>query len=552
MATGKLKYLVLLVAMMAATMAEPIHEAANAVTQTHILIAGGGAAGWLTAAILAASHNVDQQVLASQPRLQITLVESPDVATVGVGEGTWPSMRQTLKQIGIDEQDFFRCCDASAKQGSQFIDWLAPGTQYVHPFTLPTGWPEHNLAAAWLPNADAFSFGEAVCPQVSLSMQGFAPKLAASGDYQGLLNYGYHLNAGKFIELLRRHCTEKLGVQYLPAHLQQVERAADGSIAALMLQLPNGGHVRKTADLFVDCTGSRSLLLGDALNTPFVSARRFLFNDSALALQVPYTDDATPIASNTRATAQAVGWIWDIGLEQRRGVGQVYASDFISRQQAEDQLMTYVHKTGGNTDGLTARWLTFEPGHRQACWVHNCVAVGMAAGFIEPLEASALALVEWTAKALAASLPVSRDLYPLAAQKMNHTFCRHWQQIISFLKLHYCLSQRDEPYWQAHRDPLSIPDELAQQLRWWQQQLPTHLDFAYQDLLFPAASYQYVMYGMGFRTRLPAQKPSLQQQARQLFQQNFQQYQQLQALLPMNRTLLVQLKGAAAANTAQG
>jgi len=520
-------------------------QAAMPPAQTHIVIAGGGTAGWLTAAILAASHNQDQGRLALQPRLLLTLVESPEVATIGVGEGTWPSMRQTLKLIGLSETEFFACCEASPKQGSQFIDWQRTGSQYVHPFTLPTDWPQTNLAQHWLPHANELSFGEAVCPQVPLSLQGLAPKMSRSGDYQGVLNYGYHLNAAKFVALLQRHCTSMLGVVYQQAHVESVERAVNGDIAALLLRRGEAGAdlQRLAADFFVDCTGSASLLLGQTLGVGWCCARRYLFNDQALALQLPYQDPAQAIASNTKATAQGVGWIWDIGLPNRRGIGQVFASDFISRQQAEDQLLAYVSGSGGfaaNSD-LNARWLQFNPGYRQACWQQNCVAIGMAAGFIEPLEASALALVEWSAKTLAANLPLSADLYPLAAAKMNQTFLRHWQQIISFLKLHYCLSERNEPYWQAHRQPDSIPSDLTLQLQLWQQQLPTHLDFAYQDLLFPAASYQYVMYGMGFRTHCVPAKPSAQQQARQLFQQNYQQYQQLQALLPANRALLAQL-----------
>lgn len=165
----------------------------------------------------------------------------------------------------------------------------------------------------------------------------------------------------------------------------------------------------------------------------------------------------------------------------------------------------------------------------------------MAAGFIEPLEASALALVEWSAKTLAAALPLEPALYGLAAAKMNRTFLRHWQQIIEFLKLHYVLSERDTPYWRAHRETASIPQTLQDQLQLWQQQVPQPLDFAYQDLLFPAASYQYVLYGMGALTQTLAAKPSQQARARALFAQNYQDLTKLQQLLPDNRQLLQQL-----------
>jgi glycine/D-amino acid oxidase-like deaminating enzyme len=512
--------------------------------KTEVLIVGGGAAGWLTAAVLSATHNLDDGVLAAQPRVQVTVLESPDVPTIGVGEGTWPSMRQTLKLIGLSETEFFRCCDVSAKQGSLFVDWLKPGSRYLHPFTLPAGWPEFNLAACWLPFAADIAFADAATTQYQLSLAGFAPRLPQAADYQPVLNYGYHLNAGKFTALLQQHCLNKLGVFYIPAHLQEVVLRDDGAIDKLLASPAGSTELcAYQADLYVDCTGMQSLLLGQALKTPLLSVKSVLFNDRALAVQVPYPQADTPIASNTISTAQDSGWIWDIGLPTRRGVGFVYASDYCSDDEADACLRSYLTQTAGAALAAAAepRKLQFQPGYRQGCWQQNCVAVGMAAGFIEPLEASALALVEWTAKTLAAALPLEPALYSLAAAKMNRTFSRHWQQIIEFLKLHYVLSERDSAYWRAHREVASIPQTLQDQLALWQQQVPQPLDFAYQDLLFPAASYQYVMYGMGALTQTLPAKPSQQARARALFAQNYQDLIKLQHVLPNNRQLLQQL-----------
>lgn len=511
--------------------------------KTEVLIVGGGAAGWLTAAVLSATHNLDEGVFAQHPRVQVTVLESPDVPTIGVGEGTWPSMRQTLKLIGLSEIEFFRCCDVSAKQGSLFVDWLKPGTSYLHPFTLPAGWPEFNLAACWLPFAADIAFADAVTTQYQLSRAGFAPRLPQAPDYQPVLNYGYHLNAGKFTALLQQHCQNKLGVRYIQAHLQEVVLRDDGAIDKL-LAVGAGSTDLSTyqADLYVDCSGMQSLLLGQALQTPMVSVKHILFNDRALAVQVPYPDAQTPIASNTISTAQHSGWVWDIGLPTRRGVGFVYAADYCSDAEADACLRAYLTATAGAELAASAepRQLQFQPGYRSGCWQHNCVAVGMAAGFIEPLEASALALVEWSAKTLAASLPLAPELYHLASAKMNRTFIRHWQQIIEFLKLHYVLSERDSAYWRAHRDSASIPQSLQEQLQLWRQQVPQPLDFAYQDLLFPAASYQYVLYGMGALTQTLPAKPSQQAHARALFAQNYHDLTKLQQLLPDNRQLLQQ------------
>jgi hypothetical protein len=506
-----------------------------------IVIVGGGTAGWLTAAIIAAEHLVDEGRLAPNPLLRIVLVESPQVPTIGVGEGTWPSMRQTLQKIGISETEFFRCCDASFKQGSQFVDWQqvpsnGRSSYYLHPFTLPVGAPDFNICPYWLAHRQSVSFADAVSQQAELSVAGFAPKFITTPEYSFVNNYGYHLDAGKFSQLLQKHCLEKLGVQHIADHVSGIESASDGDIAAIVTV----HHGRIAADLFIDCSGQQSLLLGQHLQVPFLPQQQVLFNDRALAVQVPYADAEAPIAANTLATAQAAGWIWDIGLPTRRGVGHCYSSAHCSDEMAFSRLYQYVVTTAGHTvaDALSPKQLVIKPGYHEKCLVRNCMAIGMAAGFIEPLEASALALVEWSAKQIASQLPRTREGLDLVAARINQSYLQHWQQIISFLKLHYVLSQRDDDvYWRDHRD--TVPDTLQAQLRLWQEQVPSAVDFRYQDQLFPAASYQYVLYGMHFTTAdYPQLKPSLKRKAQELFQQNAQRVSTLRSGLPTVRDLL--------------
>ena len=177
-----------------------------------IVIVGGGSAGWLTAGIIAAKHSAPVE---GGPGTRIVLLESPDVANLGVGEGTWPTMRDTLRRIGISEGDFLRSCDASFKQGSQFIGWhRGQAESYYHPFSAPSGYPNLNLAAHWQDSHSDISFGDAVCPQGRVCDHGLAPKQPQTPEYAFSLNYGYHLNAGKFVELLHRHCVDKLGVEH--------------------------------------------------------------------------------------------------------------------------------------------------------------------------------------------------------------------------------------------------------------------------------------------------------------------------------------------------
>jgi 2-polyprenyl-6-methoxyphenol hydroxylase-like FAD-dependent oxidoreductase len=524
-------------------MDNPIHN---------IVIVGGGAAGWITAGLLAAEHNADQGLLAANPKLTISLIESPDVPIIGVGEGTWPSMRLTLQKIGISETEFLLCCDASFKQGSKFINWRGVANpsamqsfnsdSYLHPFSLPIGQQELNLCSFWLPFQQEIAFADAVCQQFQLSELGFAPKQIATPEYSFVNNYGYHLNASKFSQLLQKHITEKLGVRYIADHVLAIHSHPSGDIASVITRQ----HGEIVGDLFVDCSGLRSMLLGEHLQVPLVSQQHVLFNDSALAVQMPYPQGDAPIASCTHSTAQSCGWIWDIALPTRRGIGHVYSSAHTSDTAAEQQLRHYLSKDFGADAANSAefRKLSIAPGHRAVCWKNNCIAIGMAAGFIEPLEASALAMVEWTAKTLSSLLPANRGVMDIVAKRLNQTFLQHWQQIIEFLKLHYVLSQRtDHDYWHDHRESSSIPGSLQDALQLWRYQVPSANDISHSDVLFPAASYQYVLYGMGFQTELMGSpKPSLQRRAQQLFNENIQKVQKLKLVLDDNRSLLQKIR----------
>ena len=470
----------------------------------HIVIVGGGSAGWLSAAVIAAEH---PSGLASGSGLQITLIESPNIPPIGVGEGTWPTMRETLAKIGVSETDFFRECDASFKQGSRFNRWRnnpVSGTDndyYFHPFVLPQGYTETNLAAAWQAQHPNVPFADLVSFQPHLCVHGKAPKQVTTPEFAGVANYGYHLDAGKFGLFLRRHCIERLGVTYVADDVLAVNAHPNGDIASLQTK----AHGDIGGDLFIDCTGMQSLLLGKHYGIPVVSQQHVLFNDTALAVQVPYPDENSPIASQTTSTAQSNGWIWDIGLPTRRGIGHVYSSAHSSDDAAEQALRAYVRQTQpGLADAAipTPRKIAFQPGYRQKFWHHNCVAIGLSAGFIEPLEASALALVELSASMVSDDMPATRAAMEIVAQRFNDAFTYRWERVIDFLKLHYVLSQRtDSAYWIENRASASIPPRLNELLTLWQHKPPSRYDFVRIEEIFPSASYQYVLYGMGFRTQ---------------------------------------------------
>jgi len=506
---------------------------------SRIIIVGGGSAGWLSAGVIAAEHRVDSQ--AQQP-FELVLIESPDVPTIGVGEGTWPSMRATLQRIGLSETDFIRKCSASFKQGTWFRDWqTGNGDTYSHPFTVPANYAETNLAPHWLALTDAPQFSDAVTPQTALFADCLAPKQITTPEYAFMVNYAYHLDAGEFAELLRQHCTEQLGVKHVKANVSQINAAENGDIQSVTTD--HAGEI--AGDLFIDCTGTRSLLLGEHFKIPFQSRQAYLFNDTALATQVPYTEEDQAIQSCTQSTAQTAGWIWDIGLPTRRGIGHTYSSAHISEDEATAQLLAYIKKIAGDkaAASVVPRKIQFQPGHRREFWHRNCVAIGMSSGFVEPLEAAALVMIELAAGMIAEQLPPTREVMDIVAKRYNQKFLRHWNQIIEFLKLHYVLSARnDSPYWQDNRAATSIPEKLSEQLLLWRYRSPWHQDAEAVDELFPTASYQYILYGMGFRTAPPQtcshQQDQRQRQALELFQKNAARATQLKQALPSNRELL--------------
>lgn len=504
-----------------------------------IVIVGGGSAGWLTAGVLAGDH------LTGTHGKEIILIESPDIPTIGVGEGTWPSMRSTLEKMGISETQFMRECDASFKQGSKFISWIkGEGEFYYHPFTLPEKYADINLAEHWLPYKDQVSFCDAVCAQSYLSDRHLAPKQITTPEYAGIMNYGYHLDAGKFAMMLKKHCIEVLGVTYISDNVTGVNAGEMGEIKSLNTQM----HGELTGDLFIDCTGFAALLIGQHYQIPLKEERNVLFNDSALAVQVPYTNPDAPIESCTLSTATSQGWVWDIGLTTRRGVGHVFSSAYTSDDQADQLLRNYLAKSIGKeaADQVSPRKLSFTPGYREKFWHKNCVAVGIAAGFIEPLEATALALIELSAQTISEQLPDDQAVMDIAAKRFNEKFAPRWVRIIEFLKLHYVLSQRrDSEYWRANCDPKSMPASLQEQLELWRYQLPWGYDAMHVGEMFPSASFQYILFGMGqenhYRpsTRRDQQKKA--EMARRLFDENRQKCQRLVNLLPGNRELLAKV-----------
>lgn len=500
---------------------------------TSIVVVGGGSAGWLTAGLIAGEHR-------HNPSVAVTLVESPNVATIGVGEGTWPTMRTTLHRIGISEDVFLRECAGSYKQGTRFVGWVTgdEGDVYYHPFSPPAGYPGLSTSACWLTEERHASFADSVTPQARVCDRNLAPKQAETPEYAHVLNYGYHLDAGRFATLLQQHCTGELGVRHVLDHVTGVVGSRDEDIRGIRTE--NSGVLE--GDLFIDCTGFKCLLLGEHYGVGFRNMNHILFNDTALAVQVPYEEESSPVASQTISTATLAGWIWDIGLPTRRGVGYVFSSRHSTDDEAAAVLASYLRLT------VEPRKISFTSGYRESFWHRNCVAVGMSSGFLEPLEASALVMIELSARFIADELPANRQAMAITADRFNELFTYRWERIIEFLKLHYVLSRRDDAgYWRDNRDPVSIPDRLSALLELWRYNVPSKHDFPHVDEIFSAASYQYVLYGMGFNTtpRVTSSLMRERQNLQKVLREMNSQCSKLLQHLPDNRTLLnrVQTRG---------
>lgn len=470
---------------------DPVSESLTGMQAARsILIIGGGTAGWLTAAYIA--RFMEQR----RPDISITLLESPEIGPIGVGEGAFPTIRATLRFLGIDETQFIRAASATFKQGVRFDDWLhAPQAghrhRYLHPFEPPFHSEGVDLAAQWVLRdpRERPSFAQAVTIQHRVAEAGRGPKMPGEGAFDGPLSYAYHFDARKLGEVLADRA-RSLGVTHLSGTLTGAVLNADGMIDHVLTR----EHGALRADLFIDCSGFRAELIAGSLGVPFVSMRDQLFTNRAVACRMPYERSDTPLATMTIATAHEAGWTWDIGLSTGRGVGTVYSSDHLSDEAALAVLASY---TGSDPDKIDARVLDFHPGYRAQHWVGNCVAVGLAGGFLEPLESTGLILIE-AAVAMIAELFPHHGPLDAPAGRFNALMTARYEAIADFLKLHYCLSRREERFWRENTHPASISVRLRDLLELWRHRPPNRFDFTLDVESFAFFNYQYILYGMGF------------------------------------------------------
>ena len=483
-------------------MSDPFSDSDNGASGiiASVIIVGGGTAGWL-----AASHLAKKLNSKSRGGVKVTLIESPDIPAIGVGEGTVPAIRKTLMEFGISEKELLAECEATFKQSVKFVNWRrAPidgaSEYYHHVFDYPV-FQNLNLTPYWLMDGiQNSSYAHAVSVQAHLCDAGMGPKLPRQNEYEGFATYAYHLDATKFSNILSKNAREKFGVNHINAKIVDVVLDDSGNIAAVVTD--KGEQLE--ADFFVDCTGFRSLLLGGKLGVPFKDRGDVLLTDHAIALQSPYSTPDQPIACHTIATAKDAGWIWDISLQSRRGLGYVYSSLHTDHQTAEDVLWQYLDDVPEHIKrDLQPRRIKMNIGYREIFWHKNCVAIGLSQGFVEPLEATGLLMYDAMSRFLADMFPGNVGELEASRKVFNRIVGESWDRVIDFIKLHYCLTERtDTKFWRDNRDPAHIPDTLLEKLERWKFRAPDDYDFDRKFDIFNQFNYAYVLYGMKYGTDL--------------------------------------------------
>lgn len=418
-----------------------------------VVIVGGGTAGWMTAAALA-------QHFRSTP-VKITVVESSEIGTIGVGEATIPTIRRFYAQLGLRDEDVMRATQATCKLGIRFLDWSGPGSDFVHPF----GHYGHDVRGVgfhhyWLKQRQS---GDAA----PLAAYSLGAALAAAGKFNrpaanptsmlSVFDWALHLDASLFAQQMRAYA-ESGGCTRIDAKIRSVElRAEDGFVRALTLE--DGREVE--GDLFVDCSGFRSLVLGQALGVGFEDWSRWLPCDAAFAVQSRNRPEDAP-APFTRVTARSAGWQWGIPLRHRAGNGLVFSSAHLSDDQALAELMPNLLG-----DPLAEpRRIPFKPGRRAQAWAKNCVAIGLSAGFLEPLESTSIALIETGVERLKQLFPDRRFRQPVL-DEYNDQSAREMERVRDFIILHYKLNRRtDSAFWRDCRE-MAVPDALQRKMDLW-------------------------------------------------------------------------------------
>jgi tryptophan halogenase len=444
-----------------------------------VVIVGGGTAGWMAAAMMS-------KVL--QGKVQITLVESDEIGIVGVGEATIPPIQLFNKILELDENEFMRETMGSFKLGIEFVNWSEPGSRYIHGFgsfgqELWTTEFHQYWLKMWLagkaPDLEQYS----ITRMASRANKFMRPKANMPNSPLGQITYAFHFDAALYAKYLRKY-GEARGVQRIEGKIQHVQlRAGNGHVESV--QLESGQRIE--GELFIDCSGFRGLLIEQALGTGYDDWTHWLPCDRAAAVPCASAPEITPY---TRSTAHRAGWQWRIPLQHRTGNGHVFCSSHVSEDEAIATLMA-------NLDGealAEPRVLRFVTGKRKKMWNRNVVALGLASGFMEPLESTSIHLVQAGIAKLMKLFP-SRGFSQPDVDEFNAQMDFEYTRVRDFIILHYHLNQRSEPFWAACRE-MEVPESLKKRMALWKSHGRI---FREHTELFTEVSWLQVLHGQGLK-----------------------------------------------------
>ena len=443
----------------------------------NIVILGGGTAGWMTAAALAKTTSHLTQ--------SITLIESDKIGTIGVGEATIPHIRYFNSKLGINEHDFIKATNATYKLGIEFINWGKQGDSYIHPFgefgVENNGIPFHHYWRRGLDyGLDTPLFEYSLPVTASRNGRFEYPDTHRKSIYSSY-SYAFHLDANKYAEYLKNYSVP-LGVKHIEGKVERVEKGVNGDISSLILE--DGTGIQ--GDLFIDCSGFRSLLLNQELGVKFEDWSQWLMCDRAVA--IPSRSKKTP-PPFTQAIAHSAGWQWKIPLQNRYGNGHVYSSAHISDDEAAATLLNNIEGEALSEPNF----LRFRARRYHQTWKNNCVAIGLSAGFLEPLESTSIYLIQSAIMKLVTYLPNCEDYSDLRLE-YNRQMKNEYERLRDFLILHYHATEREDSEFWKHCKHMQIPEGLKDKLLAFKEL--GYID-QYEHGLFLSPSWVAVLIGQG-------------------------------------------------------
>lgn len=474
-----------------------------------VAIIGGGTAGWMTAAYLQA---------ASDDRLDITLVESDRVATIGVGEATFSTVRHFFDFLGLDESEWMLACNSTYKLGIRFENWRRPGHDFYHPFERLSSVDGFPMPEWWLTRGTGDRFDRDIFMVASLCDELKSPRfldgtlfektgeqLTQSESAKGRTTlteqitqfpYAYHFDATLAASFLRDHAARG-GVRHVLDDVDQAFLDERGWISHLRTR--NNGEIR--ADLYVDCTGFGGMLINKLLEEPFESYEGYLPNDRAVALRVPADQERDGIRPYTTATAMDADWIWTIPLFHRNGMGYVYSSEYCEPDEAERTLREFA---GPAAQDLETNHIRMRVGRNRNSWVRNCVAIGLSSGFVEPLESTGIFFIQHGVEQLVKHFP-AESFDENLTESYNRRVARCMDGVREFLFLHYYAAARDDNRYWRDAKRRAVPEGLEERLEEWRTRLPDAETIWPHYHGFEPYSYAAMLLGLGWVRTAPRQ-----------------------------------------------